>query len=108
MPAELDIDIGEAHSLAHHSIIFFAAPTKREITRWFGASIIEMLMKPIGRRNDHAARAPIKSLNLADLGPHQRITLAGQDDDVCSGTMIMCLLVSPNRKLGDMAAECVL
>ena len=91
MPAELDIDIREAHSLAHHAVIFFTAPTKRQITRWLGAGV-EMLMKPIGRRNDHAARPPIEPLNLAPLGPHQRIPFAGQDDDVRSGTMTWAFL----------------
>src|SRR5262245_1428002 len=67
-----------------------------------------MLMKPIGWRNNHAARGPIKSLNLAALRPHQGIALAGQGDDVRTGTMIMSLFVSPRGELGDMAAECVL
>ena len=52
-----------------------------EVARRRGAGV-EVLVEPHVRRHDQRADLPLVALRLLALRPHQRIALAGQDDDV--------------------------
>ena len=66
---------------------------------------VEVLVQPHVRRHDHGADLPLVVARLVALRPHQRIALAGEDDDVGARPVRVRLLVGADRELGDMAVE---
>ena len=66
---------------------------------------IEMLMKPGVGRNDQGADLPVVTARFLALGPHQRVALAREHDDVGARPMRMRLLVGADRELGDVAGD---
>src|SRR3990172_9085353 len=105
--AELHIYVGFSRILPIDPVILSAAPAKRQIARRDIAGV-EMLVKPVGRRHDHASRLPIITLDRLPLRVHERISLAAKNDYVRAGTVKMGLLVRAHGKLRDMGAHRIL
>ena len=74
---------------------------EREIARRRLAGI-EVLVEPHIRRDDERADLPVVALGLLAFRPHQRIALAGQDDNVGARPVRMALLVGADRELRDV------
>ena len=68
------------------AIFFTAGPAQRQITNRC-VTAVEMLVKPVFRRNDNAAFIPWKPLPRHPFGPHQRVTGAAENDDVITRTV---------------------
>ncbi len=64
-----------------------------------------MLVKPSFRRHDDRTGFPVDPRNLLALGPKQRITLAGKDEDMGARAMAMSFLVKTDRKARHMRAH---
>ena len=64
-----------------------------------------MLMEPLIRRHDHAARPPIDALRRFTRGPENRIALTGKNDDMRAGAVLVPFLVRAHGELGDMRAH---
>src|SRR5919106_5224730 len=53
----------------------------------------EVMMIPAFRRHEQASRFPIDPHKLSTRRPHERISFAGNDDDLGSGSVAMRLLI---------------
>src|SRR5919108_2181212 len=67
---------------------------QRQMTGWFFARR-EVVMIPAFRRDEQASRLPIDAHEFSTRLPHERISFAGDDDDLRSGSMAMRLFVGP-------------
>jgi len=54
---------------------------------------VEMFVKPHRRRHEHAPFMPVDAFPLFTYLPHERKSLAVEDDDVETGAVPVCLLV---------------
>ncbi len=92
-----------------------AAAAQRQLQRALRPGI-KMLMEPIGRRAENAARHPVDPHHLSAetvfigpgaqmVGPHERIALRAQDQQHRAAAMKMRLMVTPHRPLGEMADQ---
>ena len=90
--------------LRAHELVAPVVPAKRQVARRRRAGI-EMLMEPLIRRHDHAARPPIDALRRFTRGPENRIALTGKNDDMRAGAVLVPFLVRAHGELGDMRAH---
>src|SRR5262245_35938644 len=67
-----------------------------------------MLMEPLIGRHDDTAGFPVDALHRLSFRPKNRVALAGQDNHVSAGTMLVALLVSTDRELRDMRTHSLL
>src|SRR5512138_2899252 len=59
-------------------------------------------MKPSFRRNHDRTRLPIHPRHFLSFRPEERITFAGENENVRAGTVAVRLLVNTDRKAGYM------
>src|SRR6476659_11190581 len=62
-------------------------------------------MKPAFRRNHDRTRLTIHPCHFLSFSPEERITVAGENENVRAGTMPVRLLVNTDRKAGYMRAH---
>ena len=80
---------------------------ERQIASRLGAHV-EVLMKPTLRWNQQAAGAPVVSFRIFALPPHHGKAFPFKNDNVCSGTMTVGLLVGSHRELRDVSRHNVI
>ena len=92
-------DPGLGHALRVTNCYAFVLES--EIAGRRGTSI-EMLVPPHVGRHDHGADFPWVIVRFFPVGPHQRIALARQYDDMRARPMAVALFVGADRELRDM------
>src|SRR3989338_8106810 len=91
-----------AETLSHAE--FDSAETRGQIAGRRRASV-EMLVEPHLRRHEDAAILPVVTLNGLSFLPKKGEAFSFDDDDVEAGTVPVGLLISPDRKFGDVSCH---
>src|SRR5262245_13021471 len=83
-----------------------------ELHRWMERQIashiltgVEMLVKPLIRRRDHAALVPRTDDFFFAFFPHDRVALAGGNDNRAARAMTVRLLVGLGRENGHVSGQ---